>query len=78
VARAAVGAEGYGVMRCCRCDDCGWVCEAHHDRPSLGESACTCGAAGAPCPACNSSDANHPPRPPEGLRTNVDDKGWQH
>jgi hypothetical protein len=40
---------------CFRCDDCGWVCEAHPERPWQGPLACECGAPGAPCPDCNSS-----------------------
>jgi len=27
------------------CEDCGWVCESHPDRPWEGEHACTCGGA---------------------------------
>jgi DNA invertase Pin-like site-specific DNA recombinase len=34
-------------MKCSLCEDCGWVCESHPDRPWEGEHACTCGAAGA-------------------------------
>jgi hypothetical protein len=41
------------LMKRAVCDDCGWVCENHPDRPFQGESACTCGGAGAPCPRCN-------------------------
>jgi hypothetical protein len=33
-------------MKCSRCEDCGWVCENHPDRPWDGEHACTCGGAG--------------------------------
>jgi hypothetical protein len=36
-------------MRCTICDDTGWVCEFHQDRPSgeysTHESACDCGGA---------------------------------
>jgi hypothetical protein len=39
--------------KCARCDDCGWVCEEHPYRPWQGVRACDCGAAGAPCPDCN-------------------------
>ena len=42
---------------CARCDNCRWVCEAHPDRPWLGD----CGAAGMPCPVCNPSDKANPP-----------------
>ncbi len=34
----------------------GWVCENHPDRPWQGPRACPCGAAGAPCPDCNTTD----------------------
>ena len=46
-------------MRCERCDDTGWTCEAHDDRPwdsGLSEHACRCGAPAIPCPSCNQSD----------------------
>jgi hypothetical protein len=42
-----------GRIKCSLCEDCGWVCESHPARPWEGEHACTCGAAGAPCPWCN-------------------------
>jgi hypothetical protein len=59
-------------MKCWRCDDCGWVCERHRDKPWAGDDPCGCGAAGMPCPACNKED---PPRMPEGFETDADDKG---
>lgn len=43
------------LIRCHQCDDCGWVCEAHPELPWQGDNACTCGAAGLPCPRCNSA-----------------------
>jgi hypothetical protein len=36
---------------CSRCDDTGWVCENHPDRPWLGRHACECGG-----PDCNTTD----------------------
>src|SRR5258706_14852208 len=30
-------------MICSVCEDCGWVCENHPDKPWEGEHACTCG-----------------------------------
>src|SRR6476646_4669431 len=45
---------------CARCDCCRWVCEAHPDRPWLGDRACDCGASGCPCPICNHSDIDNP------------------
>src|ERR1700754_1750126 len=44
---------GSRVMKCSRCEDCGWVCENHPERSWEGEHACTCGGAGMPCPRCN-------------------------
>lgn len=42
-------------MICINCDDTGWVCENHGDKPWGGESGrtdnCDCGA-GAPCEVC--------------------------
>ena len=47
---------------CNNCDDTGWVCEGHPDRPWDGGSsradACGCGA-GAPCDVCNESGQDH-------------------
>src|SRR5450631_3266898 len=37
-------------MKCFVCEDCGWVCESHPERPWEGEHACTCGGAGMPWP----------------------------
>ena len=50
---------------CNRCDDTGWVCENHPDKPwdKTLPHGCECGA-GAPCPTCNPSDKDHPPRMP--------------
>ena len=45
-------------MKCPLCEDCGWVCENHPDRPWEGKDACTCGGAGMPCPWCNLHDKN--------------------
>lgn len=49
---------------CKRCDDLGWVCENHTERPwrdggSDREDASDCGA-GAPCPECNSEPGVFP------------------
>jgi hypothetical protein len=43
------------MAECFLCEDCGWVCESHPERPWRGMYACGCGSAGAPCPSCNSS-----------------------
>jgi hypothetical protein len=65
-------------MKCFVCEDYGWVCEAHPDKPFEGEHACTCGGAGAPCPSCNESDEDTEPRAPKGFKTEHDKKGWRH
>jgi len=47
------------AMKCPRCDDARWVCEAHEDRPWEGADsprACKCGGAGMPCGLCNRGD----------------------
>lgn len=41
-------------MECETCDDTGFVCEAHPNRPFNGPKACGCGAAGMPCILCDS------------------------
>jgi hypothetical protein len=52
------------LPKCARCEDIGWVCENHNDKPWRdGPGGCTCGA-GAPCPSCNVSNADNPPRDP--------------
>jgi len=45
--------------RCARCDDTGWVCEVHRERPwreAHSERACPCPAQGMPCELCNPDD----------------------
>jgi hypothetical protein len=56
-------------MNCFRCEDGGWVCENHADRPWEGPHACECGGAGMPCPICNKLGESEPPRLPEGFET---------
>ena len=68
----------HNLMKCTVCEDCGWVCENHPDTPWSGEHACNCGGAGMPCPKCNPSDQDHPPRPPTGTRIEYDEDGWRH
>jgi hypothetical protein len=41
---------------CFRCKNTRWVCEDHQNKPWEGKWACACGAAGAPCPDCNTGD----------------------
>jgi hypothetical protein len=53
--------------KCERCDDTGWTCAAHDDRPwdsVLSEHACRCGAPAIPCPSCN-------PDPPDISRADI-------
>ena len=65
-------------MKCLLCEDCGWVCEVHLDRPWEGEHACGCGSAGRPARGCNPIDDEAAPRMPKGYRTEFDKKGWRH
>jgi hypothetical protein len=54
------------VIRCQRCDDCRWICEAHLDKPWDGPTACGCGAPGDPCPDCNrAGPLDQPEMPPD-------------
>jgi hypothetical protein len=53
-------------MKCLCCEDEGWVCEEHPDQPAFGPHACACGAAGMPCPGCNSKPDDLP-RMPKGF-----------
>lgn len=66
-------------MICSVCEDCGWVCETHPDRPFQGERACTCGGgAGEPCRFCNASDEDTQPRMLNDFRIEFDKRGWRH
>ena len=66
-------------MACDLCDDTGWVCEDHGDRPLKADSnradACSFGA-GRPCPRCNrdSRHVNLVPRLPTGMRVTINRK----
>jgi hypothetical protein len=64
------------VTVCPRCEGCGWVCEDHPERPWGGAHACQCGGAGMPCPECNPSDEDTPPRMPPGY--DDDDDATRH
>lgn len=64
-------------MQCTICDDVGWVCENHLDRPWEGPRACGCGGAGALCPRCNVSAGDEPPRMPAGFRAETEGAGQQ-
>jgi hypothetical protein len=63
------------MTSCARCQDIGWVCENHPDRPAEGEHACSCGGAGMLCPACNVPED---PGVPKGFKTKFDKRGWHH
>jgi hypothetical protein len=63
------------MKKCSVCEDSGWVCEGHPDRPWEGGHACGCGGAGAPCPACNATDRHEAPRLPDGFWIE-ENKGW--
>jgi hypothetical protein len=62
---------------CARCDNCGWVCENHPDKPWLGDRACDCGGAGAPCPICNATDELTAPEMPEGFQPTIVNKNYE-
>ena len=69
--------------RCETCDDTGWVCENHPDRPSdCGGSkradVCGCGA-GMPCRVCNQPATGERPRMPADFVPQFDrDRGPVH
>jgi hypothetical protein len=56
-------------MKCARCQDTGWVCERHDDRPMDHDG---CPGAGMPCPSCNVSNEENPPRLPAGFQPDED------
>jgi hypothetical protein len=65
---------------CTICDETGWVCESHPDRPtgmfSTRADACNCGDARMPCEACNQSNRDRrPDMSRTGFQTDIDDKG---
>jgi hypothetical protein len=66
------------IMNCLLCEDCGWVCKNHPERPWEGVHACTWGSAGMPCPACNPVHEGSEPRLPDGFKTATDKKGRRH
>lgn len=51
--------HGDAAVKCATCDDVGWVCENHPDRPWDGPRACTCGGAGAPMTMQRFKSASH-------------------
>jgi hypothetical protein len=56
-------------MKCARCEDVGWVCEAHDFKPwGSSPNARRCGEPGMPCPDCNASDF---PRLPPGFKFDI-------
>jgi hypothetical protein len=71
-------------MKCEACDDTGWVCENHPDRPSecggnASALACRCGGAGMPCLMCNNPKPGERPRLPADFIVHKDaDKGSVH
>ena len=48
-------------MACERCNDSGWVCEAHDEHAWLIDGESHCKAPGIPCPDCNPSDGRGDP-----------------
>jgi hypothetical protein len=66
-------------VACNLCDDTGWVCEDHGDRPLKADSkrpdVCPFGV-GIPCPRCNrdSRHVAHVPRLPLGMQVALDRK----
>jgi hypothetical protein len=71
-------------MACLNCDNTGWVCEEHPDRPWRGtsqrEDACDCVKVGMPCEACNPSGGiDEPPAISPIARVTLDrNKGPRH
>jgi hypothetical protein len=66
-------------MTCDLCDDTGWTCENHPDRPFAGPNACPCEGAGMPSPAIQvTRTARHDS--PRALQTTtmprVTERGW--
>lgn len=65
-------------MSCAQCNDTGWTCEKHPDKP-MGHDGC--GHAGDPCPACNEMANNEAltPRLPPDFKVDYDkDGGSRH
>jgi hypothetical protein len=56
---------------CLRCDNTGWLCEAHPNLPWIDSPrGCRCGAPGDPCP-CNSCSIDEPPTMGPGFEADV-------
>jgi hypothetical protein len=64
-------------MSCPACEDMGWVCEDHADRPwGVHPPACQCGGAGMPCLVCDQPKDGERPRLPTDFVAQIDvDKG---
>jgi hypothetical protein len=63
-------------MKCARCRDTDWVCEAHDDSPMGWRARVRMwrrGHAGHAVPSCNPFDKDHPPRLPAGFRRDESD-----
>ncbi|MDR6820317.1 hypothetical protein J2X76_005514 [Neorhizobium sp. 2083] len=54
--------ERQSMRQCKQCDDTGWVCERHLNKPWSGKRGCGCGGAGLPCQNCTDDDGwDQPP-----------------
>lgn len=62
------------IVLCTACNDTGWVCEEHHDKPMDHDG---CRGAGMPCRVCN-GPGDDPDRVPDttriGLKPTIDRK----
>jgi hypothetical protein len=67
------------MPKCPTCQDVGWVCEKHPDRPwdKNVPGGCTCDA-GMPCPVCNVAEGGEAPRLPVGMKASFDRNGSRH
>jgi hypothetical protein len=70
------------VVRCLICDDTGWVCEVHPDRPSgctpSALRACKCREPGMPCECNPAGGIDEPPKIPPMVRVSVNAHDPQH
>jgi len=63
------------MMICNNCNNSGWVCEEHPNKPwEQGKVTC-CSGAGMPCEWCNNEEE---PRDLAGMKIKLNKDGWRN
>lgn len=64
-------------MECKKCEDTYWVCETHGTGDWSNCPDCEV-KSGIPCPECNPSDYDNPPKMEPGFKIIYDKDGYRH